>query len=596
VQSFSRVEVAEETSDRLPQIHPLVLPNRMIKLSRLALKNFAVVSSAEINFADGFTAITGETGAGKSLIVGAISLLLGERSSSDFIRAGATIATIEGEFTGDTASLNRDLADDDIAFTGTSFTITREIQSDGKSRALINDQRVNVATLKKIGDRICDLHGQHQHQWLLDSDRHLWFLDRYGQCADAFSAYTAALSEYRTAQSRILSLARRIAENNEKQELYRFQLQEIDTVAILPNEEDSLESERKQLENVLKIRTALESSVALIESDNGAAHISGEILKNLRSITESYPAVAEYEKEIESVKISFTEIARSLNQSLAGIAEDPARLEQIGERLSDIYNLKRKYGGTVTAVLDYAGKIRSALDSNDSMELELAALKRNLEPLQTFLLTTADKLQHERETAAKKLSKSMKKELSELGLPKAEFVVKFSAHASGELLNHQDKSINLGEQGPMAGEFFFNANAGEEAKPLVQVASGGEVSRVMLALKSLIAGNDRVGLLVFDEIDAGIGGETALLVARKLKQLAARQQLIVITHLQQIASFADHHLKAIKREVAKRTESELIPLTREERVVELGRMISGGDFGDIERKQAEKLLKMAREE
>ncbi len=568
----------------------------MIKLSRLALKNFAVVSSAEINFADGFTAITGETGAGKSLIVGAISLLLGERSSSDFIRAGATIATIEGEFSGAIASLNRDLADDDIALTGSSFTITREIQSDGKSRALINDQRVNVATLKKIGDRICDLHGQHQHQWLLDSDRHLWFLDRYGQCADAFSAYTAALSEYRTAQSRILSLARRIAENNEKQELYRFQLQEIDTVAILPNEEDSLESERKQLENVLKIRTALESSVALIESDNGAAHISGEILKNLRSITESYPAVAEYEKEIESVKISFTEIARSLNQSLAGIAEDPARLEQIGERLSDIYNLKRKYGGTVTAVLDYAGKIRSALDSNDSMELELAALKRNLEPLQTFLLTTADKLQHERETAAKKLSKSMKKELSELGLPKAEFVVKFSAHASGELLNHQDKSINLGEQGPMAGEFFFNANAGEEAKPLVQVASGGEVSRVMLALKSLIAGNDRVGLLVFDEIDAGIGGETALLVARKLKQLAARQQLIVITHLQQIASFADHHLKAIKREVAKRTESELIPLTREERVVELGRMISGGDFGDIERKQAEKLLKMAREE
>ena len=230
------------------------------------------------------------------------------------------------------------------------------------------------------------------------------------------------------------------------------------------------------------------------------------------------------------------------------------------------------------------------------MELELAALKRNLEPLQTFLLTTADKLQHERETAAKKLSKSMKKELSELGLPKAEFVVRFSAHASGELFNHQDKSINLGEQGPMAGEFFFNANAGEEAKPLVQVASGGEVSRVMLALKSLIAGNDRVGLLVFDEIDAGIGGETALLVARKRRQLAARQQLIVITHLQQIASFADHHLKAIKREVAKRTESELIPLTREERVVELGRMISGGDFGDIERKQAEKLLKMAKGE
>ena len=224
----------------------------MIKLSRLALKNFAVVSSAEIDFADGFTVITGETGAGKSLIVGAISLLLGERSSADYIRTGASLAIIEGEFSGQIETLNRDLAGDDIVLSGASFTITREIQSDGKSRSLINDQRVNLATLKKIGDRICDLHGQHQHQWLLDSDRHLWFLDRYGKCADAYSAYSTALSEYRTAQSRILSLACRIADNNEKQELYRFQLQEINAVAVLPNEEDALETERKQLENVLQ--------------------------------------------------------------------------------------------------------------------------------------------------------------------------------------------------------------------------------------------------------------------------------------------------------------------------------------------------------
>lgn len=566
----------------------------MIKLTRLRLKNFAVVSNAEITLSDGFTVITGETGAGKSLIVGAINLLLGERSSGDYIRAGATLATIEGEFSGNIESLNCDLAGDDIVLSGSSFTISREIQSDGKSRALINEQRVNVATLKKIGDRICDLHGQHQHQWLLDSDRHLWFLDRYGKCSEAFRDYSAGLSAFRSARGRIETLDRRIAESKEKQELHRFQLLEIDATGIKPGEEEALESEHRQLENVLRIRTALESSVALIETDNGAAHISGEILKNLRAISEAYPAVAEYQKEMESVKISFTEIARSLNQSLANLTEDPARLEQIGERLADIYNLKRKYGGTVTAILDYSEKIRSALDSNDSLESELAALKRSLEPLQTQLLTASDKLQLVRENAARKLAKSMKTELSDLGLPKADFVIRFSAHETGEMLKHQGKSITLSEQGPMAGEFFFNANAGEEAKALVQVASGGEVSRVMLALKSLIAGNDRVGLLVFDEIDAGIGGETALLVARKLKQLALRQQLIVITHLQQIASFADHHLKAIKREVAKRTESELIPLTREERVVELGRMISGGEFGEIERKQAEKLLALAK--
>jgi DNA repair protein RecN (Recombination protein N) len=567
----------------------------MMKLTRLALKNFAVVSSVEIDFGEGLTVITGETGAGKSLIVGAISLLLGERSSSDFIRSGAAVASIEGEFSGDIAKLNRDLKADDITLQGDSFSVTREIHADGKSRVLINDQRVNLNTLKKIGDRICDLHGQHQHQWLLDAERHLWFLDRYGRCEGAYAGFTSALSEYRSANNRIASLRRRLEDTREKQDLYRFQLSEIDATVPVAGEEEVLESERKQLENVVRIRSALEAAVGLIESDNGAALLSAEILKNLRSIADSFPPVAEYQREIESVKISFTEIARSLNQSLAGLSEDPQRLEQIGERLADLYKLKRKYGGSIAAVIEYGAKIREALGSGDTLELELAELGRKLEPLRKALIESALQLQTEREGAAKKLAKAMKKELSELGLPKAEFAVRFSALPSGEQVEEAGQAYILGEQGPLAGEFYFNANAGEEAKALAQVASGGEVSRVMLALKSLIAGNDRVGLLVFDEIDSGIGGETALLVGRKLRQLSQRQQLIVITHLQQIASFADQHLKAIKREVAKRTESELIPLSREERVVELGRMISGGEFGEIERKQAEKLLAQARE-
>ena len=566
----------------------------MIKLQRLTLKNFAVVSSANVAFDDGLTIITGETGAGKSLIVGAINLLMGERASSDYIRSGAEVTAIEGEFRGKVTELNRELAEDDIILAGDSFTITREIHADGKSRSLINDQRVNLTTLKKIGDRICDLHGQHQHQWLLDVDRHLWFLDRFGRTGDTFADYSAALATYRSANSRVDSLKRQIADNREKQELHRFQLNEIDSVALKDGEEDALESERRQLENVARIRTALETAVALIEGESGAAQLSTEILKNLRSISESYPAVADFHKEIESVKISFTEIGRSISQALATLSEDPARLEQIGERLADIYKLKRKYGGSVAAVLEFAERLRAALGSNDTLELELAELTRKIVPLRESLIASAQKLQQERAAAAKKLAKSMKKELSELGLPKADFEVAFTVPTSGEQLNSGSEQLVLADHGPASGEFFFNANAGEDAKPLAQIASGGEISRVMLALKSLIAGNDRVGLLVFDEIDSGIGGETALLVGRKLRQLAAKQQLIVITHLQQIASFADHHLKAIKREVAKRTESELIPLTREEQVVELGRMISGGDFGEVERKAAEKLLALAK--
>ncbi len=566
----------------------------MIKLTRLALKNFAVVSSAEIVLADGFTVITGETGAGKSLIVGAVGLILGERSSTDYIRSGSEMASIEAEFSGRIESLNPLLREDDILLTGSSFTIIREINADGRSRALINDQRINLATLKKIGDRICDLHGQHQHQWLLDAERHLWFLDRYGGCGNTYTDYSTSLAAYRSSYHRISSLQKQIAANREKQELHRFQLQEIESTALVAGEEDVLEAERKQLENIVRIRAALESSISLIEDENGAAHTSSEILKNLRSIAESYPAISEHQREIESVRIGLTEVARSLSQALAGLNEDPLRLEQIGERLADIYKLKRKYGGSVTAVLDFAQQTRAALDTSDSLEIELASLNRNIEPLKSQLLGLADKLQQDRETAAKKLAKAMKKELSELGLPKAEFIVKFTETTTGDRLDDGARTIVLADQGPYSGEFFFNANPGEEAKALVQVASGGEVSRVMLALKSLIAGNDRVGLLIFDEIDAGIGGETALLVARKLRQLSGKQQLIVITHLQQIASFADHHLKAIKREVAKRTESELIPLSHEERVVELGRMISGSEFGEIERKAAEKLLASAK--
>lgn len=566
----------------------------MIKLTRFSLKNFAVVSSTEISFDNGLSVITGETGAGKSLIVGALSMLMGERSKSEFLRAGATVASIEGEFSGKIRMLSRYLSEDDITLEGDSFTITREIHADGKSRCLINDQRVSVNTLKKIGQRICDLHGQHQHQWLLDPERHLWFLDRFGGCGATYESYLASLQTYRSANSRIESIKRQIAESKEKQELYRFQIEEIDAVGIKPGEEDELEAEQKRLENVQRIRTALEACVDLIEEQGGGAQISTDLLKHMRSVVDALPEVEEHQREIESVKITFAEVARSLNHSLASLNEDPARLEQIGERLSDIYRLKRKYGGTVEAVLDYTSRIRESLDSSDTLELELAELNHKLEPLRNDLIGIANKLQEAREAAARKLSKSMKKELSELGLTKSEFGVRFDPNTSGERITVADSEMILADHGPANGEFLFNANAGEEPKSFAQVASGGEVSRVMLALKSLIAGNDRVGILVFDEIDAGIGGETALLVGRKLKQLASKQQLIVITHLQQIASFADHHLKAIKREVAKRTESELIPLSRDERIVELGRMISGGQFGEIERKQAEKLLAQAK--
>ncbi len=567
----------------------------MITLSRLALKNFAVVSQLEIELSRGLTVITGETGAGKSLIVGAISLLMGERGRSEYLRSGATHAAIEGTFCGDFRPLKAILSEEDIEIGEDEFTITRELHADGKNRCLMNDQRVGLGLLKKLGERIGDLHGQHQHQWLLEPERHLWFLDRYAGYGEDYQSYRAALDSYRAAKARLDLLTRKLADAREKHELQRFQLDEIDKAALRLGEEEELETEQKQLENVLRIKTALQAVVDAIEQDGGAAALTTEMLRHLRGIGDAFAPAAESSKELESVKISLAETARSLSSTIARLAENPLRLEQIGERLAEIYKLKRKYGGSVAATLEFAAEIRSQLDSGAELQTEHRSLIVQLDPLRRDALNAANRLQQSRETAAVKLAKAMKKQLGELGLTKSEFGVQFAMNNSGDEIEFDGIFSRLADHGPQTAEFLFNANVGETPKPLAQVASGGEISRVMLALKSLIAGNDRVDLLVFDEIDSGIGGETALLVGRKLRELARKQQVIAITHLQQIASFADTHLKAIKREIKGRVESELIPLSRDERIVELGRMISGGAFGEVERKAAEKLLRQAAE-
>lgn len=537
--------------------------------------------------------ITGETGAGKSLIVGAISLLLGERGRSEYVRSGADHAIIEGEFRGDFAGLREIFVAEDIDLEGDTLTLTRELFADGRNRCLINDQRVNLAAFKKIGERICDLHGQHQHQWLLDPDRHLWFLDRFAGCSELHSAYLEQLDRYRKFKESISKLEVAIAASREKQELHQYQLKEIDSVCPVAGEEESLEAERRQLENVARITEHLQNSLAYLENEGGAIALTSETLKQLSTIAVPFPVVTSYISELETVKIGLIELARSFEGHLSSLAEDPQRLEQIGERLAQLYQLKRKYGGSLEAALSHRETLAASLANVDTLELDLADLRKQLAPCTDDLVARAERLQQARANGGKKLASAMRKELGSLGLVKAQFVVDFREHHTGEAIDHNGNVYHLNDCGPQVGQFLFNANVGEELKALDKVASGGEISRVMLALKSLIAGNDRVDLLVFDEIDQGIGGETALLVGRKLKELSKSRQLIVITHLQQIASFSDHHFKAIKSEKGRRTESALLPLNQQERVVELGRMISGGKFGEEERRQVEKLLKEA---
>lgn len=568
----------------------------MVQLKRILLKNFAIVSRTEVPLDGGFTVITGETGAGKSLVVGALGLIMGERASSDYLRTGEEQAVIEAEFTGDLSKLADILEREELDPPGDSITVTREIQADGRNRCLINDQRVNLTTLKEIAERFCDLHGQHQHQWLLETERHVWFLDAFAECLGKYHAYCAHFDRFRKLKAEIAQIERSIEKEREKRELQQFQLEEIERAIVKPGEEEELEAEQKQLENTARIQGELATAYSIIDSDGGTLTQVGEILRRLENAAEMLPSVREYLPEIKSTKITLGEISRSLQELEGGLEEDPQRLEQIGERLAEIYQLKRKYGGTVEAMLTYRDEISETLSAGDTEQLKLKELKGLLPEARDTLLEAARILQLEREKGARLLQSKMTSELAQVGIARGKLEVEFSEPVDGITIEHNDNSVRLAESGPMAVQFQFSANPGERTKPLAQIASGGELSRVMLALKSLIAGSDRVDVLVFDEIDVGIGGEAALLVGKKLRQLASRQQVIVITHLQQIVSFAQHHLKAVKREIEGRTESELIPLNEEERIIELGRMISGGKITEVERRQAEKLLAQARAE
>jgi DNA repair protein RecN (Recombination protein N) len=566
----------------------------MIILRKLKIKDLAIVSEAEVAFNSGLSVITGETGAGKSLLVGAIDLLLGERGRSDVVRSGKARAVIEGEFEGDFSRLNEILSTEDVSISGNLLTITREISADGRSRCLINDQRVSVGMIKQVGESICDLHGQHQHQWLLDTSKHLWFLDRFAGKSGLAARYEREFSGYRDLVERVETVTKEIAANRQLRELQTFQLAEIDDAAVSAVEEEELERERRELENVNRIKERLFDSGNRIEDEGGALESTAAVLKNLTSLTSDFPAAKSIIAELESARISLAEIARQLAEHLSRLAEDPARLEQIGGRLALIYDLKRKYGGTVESVLAYRDQTAAALEKSDSLESELKDLQQEAINTAVELIGTATDLQAARSAAAKKLSAQLQDQLKQLGMPQSQFSVEFYDPPGGIMIQGDSGPVTLFEIGPKAGRFLFSANPGEEPRPLARIASGGEISRVMLALKSLITGNDQVDLLVFDEIDVGIGGKTALLVGKQLKELAGGQQVITITHLQQLAAFADHHYRVVKRRTDGRTESTLEMLGEKDRVAELGRMISGGSFGQEERRQAEKLLAQAR--
>lgn len=560
-------------------------------LRRLYIRDFTLIDELEVAFDAGLNIITGETGAGKSIIVGALKLILGDRASTDTLRAGARKAIIEGEF-------DLELGDDLHAVLQENgidvlpYLILRREVSESHSRAFINDSPATVGLLKQVASELVDLHGQHDHQSLLRSERHLAHVDGFGGLESLVRNYR---SHYETVQeivSRRDAMLARERELKQEHELLSFQIEEIDAVAPADGEEEALESERRILENAERLFEATSSLFELLY--NSEAAISDLLvrarneLQNLSRIDDAFDQLA---SEISSAHISVSETASFLQDYNSRIEFNPGRLDVIRERLIDFDKLKRKYGGTIEAVLAHREDIGERFDLAADFEGALARLDREFEAATAELSDVAGRLSAKRKAVAAQIETAIVAELDTLGMPDSRFEVRLSrTEDEAGWITVDGQRHKATPEGMDRCSFFISTNPGIEPKPLSQVASGGEISRIMLALKSILAKSDRLPILIFDEIDTGISGAIAQRVGDCMLSLGGYHQIIAITHLAQVAAAGEAHFRVSKSVDDGRTQVAMKRLSETERREEIAALISGAEVTEGALRTARELI------
>ncbi len=562
-------------------------------LKSLRIRNFAIVENLEIDFFSGLNVLTGATGAGKSIIIGAFDLALGERASSEMIRTGADSAMVEAVFeTRSKSEIGKLLTEFGIVNTEDQLIIRREISTKGVSRCFLNDRQVTLTNLKLIGDQLADLHGQHQHQSLLNPAEHLSYLDNYAETGDLLDRVSDGYHKLKKKLNDLEELKRIDKISREKKELYQFQLKDISGANLSIEEEKELSSQKKILENA---ETLFQIASSVYEE---LYNREGSIIERLSSFKKELEKGEGYDKRLrehiealDSASLHLSETSRFLENYKESLDFDPGRLEQIRERLNLISTLKKKYGQSIREVLDYAVKIKNELDKIENRDELIQKMENEIRDLKGYLKKDSLLLSDKRQEKGRELSGKIKKELSFLGMEKCEFEVRILRRESEDgLLEIEGKRYYLDEKGLDQLEFFVSPNPGEELKPLAKIASGGEISRVMLALKSVLAKSDRIPSMIFDEVDMGIGGEMAEAVGRRMKTLSSTHQIICITHLQQIASQAEHHFKVFKEVLKNRTTTKIKLLSREERIKEIARMMAGKKISDLTLEHAAEMI------
>lgn len=549
-------------------------------LLEISIKNFAIIEEVNLAFDKGMTVLTGETGAGKSIIIDAMNLLLGARATTDVIRHGKPKAEMEGLFTVEAGPLTAFLADQGIEV-GDDLIIRREVLANGRSVSRINGQLVNLSVLREVGQYLVDIHGQHDQEELMKAQHHIQLLDSFGE-AEFWSLkadYQATFDNYRRLRKQVLEKQKNEQEHKARIEMLEYQMAEIEAASLQPGEDVKLEQEREKLLNHKQIADTLTNAFSMLDNEDFSS------LSNLRSAMNDLQSLEEFDAEYKEMSTSLTEayyvveeVTKSLGDVLDNLDFDGNRLLQLESRLDMLNTITRKYGGTVDDVLGYLTKITDEYNLLTGNDLSDGDLESQLKQMEKHLVDLSAQLSQARHDLAQQLEAEIRQELQDLYMEKAQFKVQFNKG-------------KFNREGNEVVEFYISANPGEDFKPLVKVASGGELSRLMLAIKSAFARREDKTSIVFDEVDTGVSGRVAQAIAQKIYKIGQHGQVLAISHLPQVIAIADYQFFIEKVSDEASTVSRVRLLSTEERVEEIAKMLAGSDVSDAARVQARELLK-----
>jgi DNA repair protein RecN (Recombination protein N) len=560
-------------------------------LKELNIKNFAIIDQLRVEFTAGLNVFTGETGAGKSIVVDALNLALGERASVDLIRTGCQEAVVEAAFELNgrgTADVTTLLSGQGIEMNaGEDLIVRRVLSSAGKNKVYINGSLANLATLSALGASLADIHGQHEHQSLLSLERQMEMLDSFGglgQLRDTFAQDYHRLLEARKELGELEAGER---DRAHREDMLRFQKSEIETATLKPGEDAELANEQKVLANSEKIAgLSRAADEALYSADNSVLSGLKKAITGMKEIAAIDSRLVPALELCEAGRAQIEEASREVSAYADRVEFDPDRLEQIGDRLDLIQKLKKKYGSTIEEIIEFGAKAAAGLERMERSTEEIERLNKDIQTIKSGLTTGAKELTKKRAAAARELEKKIETELAHLGMTKTTFIAKITQEPGDDTLDGH----KLGPRGADRVEFLISPNPGEDPKSLVKIASGGELSRIMLALKTILVEGDNIPTLVFDEVDAGIGGAVAEEVGKKLKRIAVKRQVFCITHLPQIASMATSHYGVSKSVKKDRTSTEVRLLEKKDRQDEIARMLGGKTITEATLRHAEEMI------